>query len=125
MAIKTSTKAAARVRAANKATKLRLKKGDTVRVMAGKHRGAEGEVLQVDHATQRVRVKNVNVIKKAQRPTQENPRGGFKEQEAPIHASNLRLIDPKTGAPTRVGVRVQEDGRKVRVARASGTVIDE
>ena len=105
--------------------KIRLKKGDTVRVMTGKHRGAEGEVLQVNHATQRVLVKNVNVIKKAQRPTQQNPRGGFKEQEAPIHASNLRLVDPTTGQPTSIGVTVQEDGRKVRVARASGTVLEE
>jgi large subunit ribosomal protein L24 len=105
--------------------KLRLRKGDTVRVMSGKHRGAEGEVLQVNHETHRVLVKNVNVIKKAQRPTQQNPRGGFKEQEAPIHASNLRLLDPKTGAPTRVGVGVGDDGRKVRVARVSGAVLDE
>lgn len=106
-------------------SKLRLKKGDTVRVMSGKHRGAEGEVLQVNHESQRVLVKNVNVIKKAQKPTQENPRGGFKEQEAPVHASNVRLLDPKTGEPTRVGVSVLEDGRKVRVTRASGTVLDE
>jgi len=105
--------------------KLRLKKGDTVRVMSGKHRGAEGEVLQVNHESLRVLVKNVNVIKKAQKPTQENPRGGFKEQEAPIHVSNVRLLDPKTGAPTRIGVTIGEDGRKVRVARASGTVLDE
>jgi large subunit ribosomal protein L24 len=105
--------------------KLRLKKGDTVRVMSGKHRGAEGEVLQVNHDTQRVLIKNVNVIKKAQRPTQENPRGGFKEQEAPIHVSNVRLLDPSTGNPTRIGVTVNDEGRKVRVARASGTVLDE
>ena len=105
--------------------RLRLKKGDQVRVMAGKHRGAEGEILRVNHETGRVLIKNVNVIKKAQKPTQENPRGGFKEQEAPVHASNLRLLDPKTGEPTRVGVSVLEDGRKVRVTRASGTVLDE
>lgn len=105
--------------------KLRLKKGDTVRVITGKHRGAEGEVLQVNHATQRVLIKNVNVIKKAQRPTQQNPRGGFKEQEAPVHVSNVRLLDPSTGKPTRIGVTVNEEGRKVRVARASGTVLDE
>jgi large subunit ribosomal protein L24 len=105
--------------------KLRLKKGDTVRVMSGKHRGAEGEVLQVNHDTQRVLIKNVNVIKKAQRPTQENPSGGFKEQEAPIHVSNVRLLDPSTGNPTRIGVTVNDEGRKVRVARASGTVLDE
>ncbi len=107
------------------ANKLRLRKGDTVRVMTGRHRGAEGEVLHVHHDTLRVLVKNVNVIKKAQRPTQQNPRGGFKEQEAPIHASNVRLVDPQTGEPTKIGVTVQEDGRKVRVARASGTVLDE
>ena len=105
--------------------KLRLKKGDTVRVMSGKHRGAEGEVLQVNHDTQRVLIKNVNVIKKAQRPTQQNPRGGFKEQEAPVHVSNVRLLDPSTGKPTRIGVTVNDEGRKVRVARASGTVLDE
>lgn len=105
--------------------KLRLKKGDSVRVMSGKHRGAEGEVLQVNHATQRVLIKNVNVIKKAQRPTQQNPRGGFKEQEAPVHVSNVRLLDPSTGKPTRIGVTVNDEGRKVRVARASGTVLDE
>ncbi|TVR90829.1 MAG: 50S ribosomal protein L24 [Trueperaceae bacterium] len=105
--------------------KLRLKKGDTVRVMSGKHRGAEGEVLQVNHESLRVLVKNVNVIKKAQKPTQENPRGGFKEQEAPIHVSNVRLLDPTTGGPTRIGITTNEEGRKVRVARASGTVLDE
>jgi len=106
-------------------SKLRLKKGDNVRVMTGKHRGAEGEVLQVNHTTQRVLVKNVNVIKKAQKPTQENPRGGFKEQEAPIHVSNVRLLDPSSGKPTKIGVTIGEDGRKVRIARASGTVLDE
>ena len=105
--------------------KLRLKKGDQVRVVSGKHKGAEGELLRVDHAKQRVFVKNVNVIKKAQKPTQENPRGGFKEQEAPIHASNVQLLDPGTGAPTRIGSKVLEDGRKVRVSVKTGAVLDE
>ena len=105
--------------------KLRLKKGDQVRVVSGKHRGAEGELLRVDHAKQRVFVKNVNVIKKAQKPTQENPRGGFKEQEAPIHASNGQLLDPDTGKPTRIGSKVLEDGRKVRVSVKTGAVLDE
>jgi len=105
--------------------KLRLKKGDKVRVMSGKHRGAEGELLRVDHVKQRVFIKNVNIIKKAQKPTQENPRGGFKEQEASIDASNVMLLDPNTGKPTRIGSKVLPDGRKVRVARVSGAVLDE
>ncbi len=105
--------------------RLRLKKGDQVRVISGKHRGAEGELLRVDHEKSRVLVKNVNVIKKAQKPTQENPRGGFKEQEAPIHASNVSVLDPKTSQPTRIGSTVLPDGRKVRVSVKSGTVLDE
>jgi large subunit ribosomal protein L24 len=107
------------------AVKLRLKKGDQVRVVSGKHRGSEGEILRVDHENNRVLIKNVAIIKKAQRPTQENPRGGFKEQESPIHASNVRLLDPKLGVPTRIRAEVQEGGRKVRVAVKSGTVLDE
>jgi large subunit ribosomal protein L24 len=105
--------------------KLRLKKGDTVRVMSGKHRGAEGEVLRVEHDKQRVLIKNVNIIKKAQKPTQENPRGGFKEQEAALHASNVRLVDPSTGEPTRLRSGLNAEGRKVRISAASGAVLDE
>jgi len=105
--------------------RLRLKKGDQVRVVSGKHRGAEGEVLRVDHEKGRVLIKNVAIIKKAQKPTQENPRGGFKEQESPIHASSVRVLDPKTNEPTRIRSQVLPDGRKVRVAVKSGTVLDE
>jgi large subunit ribosomal protein L24 len=78
--------------------KLRLRKGDTVRVMSGKHRGAEGEVLQVLHDTQRVLIKNVNIIKKAQKPTQENPRGGFKEQEAACTPATSACSTPAPGS---------------------------
>jgi large subunit ribosomal protein L24 len=106
-------------------SRFKLKKGDTVRVMSGKHRGAEGEVLQVLHEKQRVLIKNVNIIKKAQKPTQENPRGGFKEQEAAIHVSNVRLVDPSSGKPTRVRAGTNAEGRKIRVAVASGTALDE
>ena len=105
--------------------RLRLKKGDQVRVMSGKHRGAEGEILRVDHEKGRVLIKNVAIIKKAQKPTQDNPRGGFKEQESPIHASNVRVLDPKTNEPTRIRSQVLPDGRKVRVSVKSGTVLDE
>lgn len=101
-------------------TRMRLKKGDRVRVTTGKNRGAEGEIIATMPETNRVVVKGVNIIRKTRRPTQENPRGGFDEREAPLHASNVRLLDPKTGEPTRIGVRF-EDGRKVRVALKSGS----
>ena len=105
--------------------KSRIKKGDNVRVIAGKHKGAEGEVMSVDRARSRLVVKNVNIIQKTQRPTQENPRGGFVEQEAPIHLSNVQLLDPKSGEPTRIGYRVEDDGSKVRYALKSGRKLDE
>lgn len=106
------------------AAKLRLKKGDRVRVVAGKHKGLEGEILAVLHEKERVYVEGVNVIRKAQRPTQENPRGGFREQEAPIHASNVQVLDPQSGEPTRIGSRVNDDGRKVRISVKSGATLD-
>lgn len=105
--------------------KSRIKKGDNVRVIAGKHKGSEGEVIAVFRETSRVLVKNVNIIKKSQRPTQENPRGGFVEQEATIHLSNVQLLDPKSGKPTRIGYRFEDDGTKVRYALDSGTKLDE
>ena len=105
--------------------KSRIKKGDNVRVIAGKHKGSEGEVIAVFRETSRVLVKNVNIIKKSQRPTQENPRGGFVEQEAAIHLSNVQLLDPKSGKPTRIGYRFEDDGTKVRYALDSGTKLDE
>ena len=106
------------------AVKSRLKKGDRVRVIAGKNKGLEGEVLRVDRESGRVLVENVGMMKKALRPTQENPRGGFREQEAPIAVSNVQLLDPQTGEPTRVRVKLDETGRKVRVAVKSGVTLD-
>lgn len=105
--------------------KVRIRKGDTVRVIAGKHKGSEGEVIAVLREKSRVLVKNVNVIKKARKPTQDNPRGGFVEQESTIHLSNVQLVDPQSGGPTRIGITVLADGRKVRVARKSGAQLDE
>lgn len=103
----------------------RLRKGDRVRVIAGKHKGLEGEILAVRRDSGRVLVEGVNVVKKAQRPTQENPRGGFREQEAPIHVSNVQVLDPQTGEPTRIRVRTGEDGRKERIAAKSGVPLDD
>lgn len=106
-------------------TKLRLKKGDEVRVIAGKDRGAEGTILAVFPDRNRVVVENVNVAKKTMRPTQENPRGGIRELEMPIHASNVMILDPQTGEPTRIGTETLESGEKVRVAKKSGARLDE
>jgi large subunit ribosomal protein L24 len=103
--------------------KLHLKKGDTVRVISGGHKGKEGKILGVNAETTRVIIENVNVIKKTQKPTQANPKGGFIEREAPIHASNVQLLDPKTNKPTRTYARL-ENGQKVRVAK-SGTRLGE
>ena len=100
----------------------KIKKGDKVIVLAGRDRGAEGEVINVMPKADRVVVRGVNLIKKHQRqtPSQE---GGVITREAPIHVSNVALKDPSTGKATRVGFKVT-DGKKVRVAKASGEVID-
>ena len=100
----------------------KIKKGDKVIVLAGKDRGAEGEVVQVMPSDHRVVVRGVNLIKKHQRQTQ-TEQGGIISREAPIHISNVALRDPSTGKATRVGIKI-EDGKKVRVAKASGEVID-
>jgi len=103
------------------ATKIR--KGDRVQVVAGKSKGLRGEVLSVRTKDDRVVVQGVNMIKRHTKPSQAQP-GGIIEREAPIHVSNVLHIDPKTDKPTRVGFRVLDDGRKVRVAKDSGEVID-
>ncbi len=100
----------------------KIKKGDKVVVLAGKDRGAEGEVVQVMPKADRVVVRGVNLIKKHQRQTPQQE-GGIITREASVHISNVALKDPSTGKPTRVGFKI-EDGKKVRVAKASGEVID-
>lgn len=105
------------------AEKFKVKKGDKVVVLAGRDKGRKGEVLRVIREEHRVVVSGVNMIKRHQRPGPGNP-GGIIEREAPIHISNVAHEDPKDGSPTRVGYKVLEDGRKVRVAKRSGEVID-
>lgn len=102
---------------------LHVKKGDRVVVIAGKDKGKTGEVLSASPKEQRVVVQGVNLVKKHRKPTQAHP-GGIVEQEAAIHVSNVAHIDPKDDKPTRVGVKVLDDGRKVRVAKRSGEIID-
>ena len=102
----------------------RIRKGDTVLVVSGADRGKQGEVLQMFPKDERAVVQGVNVAKKHTKPTGMGSPGGIVEKEATIHVSNLKLVDPKSGKPTRVGFRVLDDGRKVRVAKATGAVIE-
>ena len=100
-----------------------LKTGDKVRVIAGKDKGQEGTVKKTLASENRVIVEGVNVVKKHQKPSNVNPNGRIIDQEAPINASNVMLLDPSTNEPTRVGYQVV-DGKKVRVAKKSGQQID-
>ena len=102
----------------------KIRKGDRVQVLAGRDKGRRGEVLRVLPEDDRALVQGVNVVRRHQRPMGLNQPGGIIEKETPIHLSNLALIDPQSDKPTRVGFRVLEDGRKVRVAKASGEVLD-
>lgn len=101
----------------------KIKKGDRVIVLAGKDKGRQGQVLRVLPKEDRVVVAGVNMIKRHTRPSQSDPQGGIKNREAALHISNVAFVDPKSGEPTRVGFRI-EDGKKVRVAKKSGEVID-
>jgi large subunit ribosomal protein L24 len=103
--------------------KLHIKKGDNVMVIAGNDRGKQGRVLSVDVEKQRAIVEGVNMVKKHTRPNADNPKGGIIEQEAPVHISNLKVIDSK-GNPTRVGRKIDEKtGKSVRYSKKSGEVI--
>jgi large subunit ribosomal protein L24 len=101
----------------------RIKKGDRVVVIAGRDKGRAGEVLQVLPKESRAVVRGINMVKRHQRQTQ-SQEGGIISKEAPIHLSNIAIADPESGKATRVGFRIQDDGRKVRVAKRSGEVID-
>jgi len=92
--------------------KLHVKKDDTVIVITGKDKGKKGRVLAAYPRENRVLVEGVNMVKKHQKPNQQNPQGGILTQEAPIHVSNVMLIDPKSGEPTRIGYKVLENGKK-------------
>jgi large subunit ribosomal protein L24 len=105
------------------AVKFKIRKGDKVIVRTGKDKGKTGEVLQVLRDEARVLVQGVNMIKRHTRPAPGNP-GGIIDKEASIHISNVALADPKSGKPTRVGFKLLDGGRKVRIARRSGEPID-
>ncbi len=102
----------------------KIRKGDTVAVLTGRDKGKRGEVLSVHPDEGRALVRGIHMVKRHQKPTGMNQPGGIIEKEAPIQLSNLALVDPKSGKPTRVGFTVLADGKKVRVARPSGEVLD-
>ena len=102
--------------------KLHIKKGDIVSVLAGDDKGKTGRVLSVQVKKNRAIVEGVNMVSKHTKPSAKNPQGGIVKTEAPIHISNLALVDPKSGKATRVGYKM-EDGKKVRVSKKSGEAI--
>jgi large subunit ribosomal protein L24 len=104
---------------------MKIKKNDIVQVMTGKNRGKSGKVLRVYPETNKVLVEGVNIVKKHERPSQRNQQGGIMEKEAPIHASNVMLVDPQTNKPTRIGKRELQGGnvRFERIAKKSGTAL--
>ncbi|BCJ87328.1 50S ribosomal protein L24 [Effusibacillus dendaii] len=104
--------------------KLHVKKGDQVKVISGKDKGKKGKILEAYPSEGRVLVEGVNMIKRHTRANAAYPQGGIIEREAPIHASNVMVLDPKTDEPTRTGKKILKDGKKVRYAKKSGEVID-
>ena len=104
-------------------SKLHIKKDDTVIVLAGEDKGKTGKVLKVLVEKNRAIVEGVNIVSKSAKPSAKNPQGGIVKMEAPIHISNLSLIDPKSGKATRVAVKKTDDGKKVRIAIKSGEEI--
>lgn len=103
-------------------TKLKIKSGDIVRVMAGDHKGSEGKVVRVIREANKAIVEGVNMVSKHTKPSAKNPQGGIVKKEAPIHVSNLALVDAKSKSTTKVGFRIEGD-KKVRFSKKSNQVI--
>jgi len=104
-------------------SKLHIKKGDTVYVNTGEDKGKTGRVLQVLVKKQRAIVEGINMMSKSTKPNAKNPQGGFQKKEAPVHISNLNVLDSKSGKPTRVGRRLNAKGVLVRYSKKSGEEI--
>ena len=103
--------------------KMHIKKGDTVIVLTGEDKGKTGKVLQVLKEKEQAIVEGVRIVTKSAKPSAKNPQGGFIKMEAPIHISNISLIDPKSGKPTRISIKKTDDGKKARIAKKSGEEI--
>lgn len=110
-------------RANNKQPKLNIRKGDTVKVISGNDKGKEGEVLEVILEKRRLVVKGVNVVTKHEKPSAGKPEGGLKKTEATIHISNVMLLDPASGKPTRVGRKLDDKGKLKRYSKKTGELI--
>ncbi|MGN0085973.1 MAG: 50S ribosomal protein L24 [Alloprevotella sp.] len=104
-------------------SKLHIKKGDTVAVLSGEDKGKTGKVVKVLVEKNRAIVEGINIVSKSQKPSAANPQGGIVKVEAPIHISNLNVVDPKSGKPTRIGRRRNDEGRLVRYSKRSGEEI--
>ncbi len=107
-----------------KQNKMKVRKGDNVVILTGKDKGKKGQVTKVIPSERKVVVAGMNVVKKHSKPSRANPNGGIVSFEKPIHSSNVALLDPKTDQATRVGFKVLKDGKKVRVAKKSGEIIE-
>ena len=104
---------------------MKIKKGDTVEVVAGKDSGKKGRVLVVDRDRERLVIEGVNMIKRHTRPNpQKNVKGGIVEREASVHVSNVMVLSPDSGQRSKIGYRILDDGRKVRVAKVDGAILD-
>lgn len=103
--------------------KLKVKKGDTVVVISGKEKGKQGEIIATEPKKERVIVKGLNLVKRHTKPSQSNPQGGIITKEAPIHVSNVMIIDPETKEPTRIKKVEQKDGSFARAAVKSGALL--
>ena len=101
---------------------MHVKQGMLVKVISGNHKGQEGKILNVFPGQSRVIIEGVNFRKRASRPTQENPSGGFIEREAPIHISNVMIVN--NGKPTRIGYKILEDGSKIRISKKTNEEIE-
>ncbi|MCJ7821025.1 MAG: 50S ribosomal protein L24 [Bacteroidales bacterium] len=103
--------------------KLHIKKGDTVIVMTGESKGQKGRVLEVDREKNRAIVEGINMVSKHTKPNSKSPQGGILKKEAPVHISNLMLLDPKSGKATRIGRRLNDKNKLVRYSKKSGEEI--
>jgi len=103
--------------------KLHVRSGDTVMVIAGDDKGKTGKIVSVDRVKEKALVEGLNLIKKSIKPSAENPQGGFAEKEAPIHVSNLMILDSSNGKPTRVVKKTDDKGKKQRYSTKTGTLI--
>lgn len=104
-------------------SKQNIKKGDIVYVLSGDDRGKQGRVLSVQVSKERAIVEGINMVSKSTKPTAKYPQGGIIKIEAPVHLSNLALLDPKSGKPTRIGRRKNEEGKSIRYSKKSGEEI--